>query len=249
MEVHAHSHTERKKWTHYFWEFFMLFLAVTLGFLVENRRDHFMEHIKEKEYAHLLYDDLKKDTAWLFRVTTIKRWKENKIDSLLYFLTLPDLQKNATSIYYYSSFLNLDNSFTPNDATIQQLRNSGSLRYFSNLGLYNAITSYYNDCSFYQQKENERKTFFPLEIRTALFNANDYSSLSMPTPSIMDVVQYPKKEMYLISADRPTINKFIHYINDVKLENKMSILFLDSFIKDELNRLIITLKKEYDLGK
>jgi len=22
MEVHAHSHTERKKWAHYFWEFF-----------------------------------------------------------------------------------------------------------------------------------------------------------------------------------------------------------------------------------
>ena len=28
MEVHAHSHTPRKKWTHYFCEFLMLFLAV-----------------------------------------------------------------------------------------------------------------------------------------------------------------------------------------------------------------------------
>ena len=28
MEVHAHSHTPGKKWTHYFWEFLMLFLAV-----------------------------------------------------------------------------------------------------------------------------------------------------------------------------------------------------------------------------
>jgi hypothetical protein len=25
MEVHHHSHTARKKWTHYFWEFIMLF--------------------------------------------------------------------------------------------------------------------------------------------------------------------------------------------------------------------------------
>jgi hypothetical protein len=24
MEVHAHSHTARKKWTHYFWEFLIL---------------------------------------------------------------------------------------------------------------------------------------------------------------------------------------------------------------------------------
>jgi len=56
MEVHAHSHTSRKKWTHYFWEFFMLFLAVTLGFLVENQREHYIEHKREKEYARLLYD-------------------------------------------------------------------------------------------------------------------------------------------------------------------------------------------------
>ena len=25
MEVHHHAHTDRKKWTHYFWEFLMLF--------------------------------------------------------------------------------------------------------------------------------------------------------------------------------------------------------------------------------
>ena len=36
MEVHSHTHTPRKKWTHYFFEFLMLFLAVTLGFLVKT---------------------------------------------------------------------------------------------------------------------------------------------------------------------------------------------------------------------
>ena len=35
MEVHHHSHTSRKKWMHYFWEFLMLFLAVFCGFLAE----------------------------------------------------------------------------------------------------------------------------------------------------------------------------------------------------------------------
>ena len=38
MEVHAHTHTARKKWTHYFWEFLMLFLAVFSGFLAEKKR-------------------------------------------------------------------------------------------------------------------------------------------------------------------------------------------------------------------
>jgi hypothetical protein len=48
MEVHAHTHTARKKWTHYLWEFLMLFLAVFCGFLAENQREHFVEHQREK---------------------------------------------------------------------------------------------------------------------------------------------------------------------------------------------------------
>jgi hypothetical protein len=57
MEVHHHAHTSdpglhrgRKKWTHYFWEFFMLFMAVTLGFFVENQREHYVGYIREKQY-------------------------------------------------------------------------------------------------------------------------------------------------------------------------------------------------------
>ena len=56
MEVHTHTHTPRKKWTHYFWEFFMLFLAVTLGFFVENQREHLVEHRREKQYIRSMID-------------------------------------------------------------------------------------------------------------------------------------------------------------------------------------------------
>ena len=38
MEVHRHTHTARKKWAHYFWEFLMLLLAASLDFFVENLR-------------------------------------------------------------------------------------------------------------------------------------------------------------------------------------------------------------------
>ena len=61
MEVHHHSHTERKKWTHYLWEFLMLFFAVTLGFFVENQREHFIEHKREKQFITTMVEDLKSD--------------------------------------------------------------------------------------------------------------------------------------------------------------------------------------------
>jgi len=65
MEVHSHTHTERKKWTHYFWEFLMLFLAVFCGFLAENQREHMIEHNREKQYIKSLLGDLSADTTMI----------------------------------------------------------------------------------------------------------------------------------------------------------------------------------------
>jgi hypothetical protein len=50
MEVHTHSHTAPKKWTHYLWEFLMLFLAVFCGFLAENIREQSVERHRENQF-------------------------------------------------------------------------------------------------------------------------------------------------------------------------------------------------------
>ena len=65
MEVHHHSHKSGKKWTHYFWEFLMLFLAVFCGFLAENQREHYIEHQREKQFVNSFINDLEADTARL----------------------------------------------------------------------------------------------------------------------------------------------------------------------------------------
>ena len=62
MEVHHHAHTARKKWTHYFWEFIMLFLAVFCGFLAENQREHMIENHRVKE-SMKQFENLKYDTV------------------------------------------------------------------------------------------------------------------------------------------------------------------------------------------
>ena len=68
MEVHHHSHTDpahggtsRKKFTHYLWEFLMLFLAVFCGFLAENQREHLIEHQREQQYMRSMVKDLEQD--------------------------------------------------------------------------------------------------------------------------------------------------------------------------------------------
>src|ERR1044072_4793005 len=76
MEVHAHSHTARKKWTHYLFEFLMLFLAVFCGFLAEYQLEHMIEHQREKVYIRSMIEDLAKDTANF--TVVINNFKDNE---------------------------------------------------------------------------------------------------------------------------------------------------------------------------
>src|SRR4026207_2095684 len=102
MEVHHHSHTPRKKWNHYFWEFLMMFLAVTLGFLVENQREHYIEHLRARQYARALIEDLKKDTAAFNTLRNDYNRNIQKVDS---FRNILKSQPLATipggTLYYY----------------------------------------------------------------------------------------------------------------------------------------------------
>ena len=225
----------------------MLFLAVFCGFLAENFREHYVEHQRERTFAHLLYDDLKKDSAFLNSIIMIKQRRNQKLDSLIYFLSVPDAEKQATAIYYYSAFLNADIPFTANDATIQQLRSSGSLRYFKDPKLYNAITLYYADCNFYLERENEKRSIVPGELHASLFDENDYASVTTITFYIRDAVQWPKKEMHLLSADKKLVNQFLYYVNNNKKANELSIMLLKTLLKNEQDQLIVTLKNKFSL--
>ena len=51
MEVHHHPdlHHKPKKWKEYFFEFLMIFLAVTMGFFAESIREHFGDREKENQ--------------------------------------------------------------------------------------------------------------------------------------------------------------------------------------------------------
>src|SRR5215204_5638724 len=90
MEVHAHTQTSRKKWTHYLWEFVMLFLAVFCGFLAENFREHQIEHQREKQYMRSLVADLENDVLNLTSGFSLKQERISAIDSVfLYFENSP----------------------------------------------------------------------------------------------------------------------------------------------------------------
>ena len=144
MEVHHHSHTERKKWTHYLWEFVMLFLAVTLGFFVENQRERYIEHHREEQFIQSLYNDIKADTANINKIIQARTAKERSIDSFSYMMNSPQQRMFIKQIYFYAIYAGrtLPYRFVPNDGTIQQLKNSGSFRLIRKRVVVDSISKY-----------------------------------------------------------------------------------------------------------
>ena len=144
MEVHHHGHVHhQKKWKEYVFQFLMLFLAITLGFFVENQREHFIEHKRAKEYARMLIDDLTFDIGELNRADRVL----NKIiiagDSLAGLLSSNEINKiPGGKLYYYEYWSGWRWKVISRDATLQQLKNSGSMRYMGNTSLIRKIMDY-----------------------------------------------------------------------------------------------------------
>src|SRR5204863_2932972 len=102
MEVHSHTHTARKKWTHYLWEFLMLFLAVFCGFLAEYQLEHVIENQREEKYVQSLIQDLKTDTTNLHIYINLRKEKRIMMDSLLILLSTGKCKQFGNETYFFA---------------------------------------------------------------------------------------------------------------------------------------------------
>lgn len=144
MEVHHHGHVHhQKKWKEYIFQFFMLFLAVFCGFLAEYQLEHVIEHNREKEYIVSLVEDLKLDTASLNNRIQFTRNVSSSIDSLLFYLYHPEIEKHTNKIYYgIRGILAKGIPFNNHDRTVTQLKNAGGLRLIRNKSVSDSIIIY-----------------------------------------------------------------------------------------------------------
>jgi hypothetical protein len=150
MEVHSHSHhaTHKKTWTSYLLEFFMLFLAVFLGFVAENIREHQVEKNRELEYIKSLDTDLSDDVKSLNTMISFEHDAIAKLDTLMYLLNDPVIAKqNGDQLYYVARIGPRAYPFVNNSRTFEQLKNSGSFRLIRNAAASNEIMDYYNQFS------------------------------------------------------------------------------------------------------
>ncbi|MGN6602928.1 MAG: hypothetical protein ACTHK8_10790 [Ginsengibacter sp.] len=100
MEVHHHPHVEKKGVKEYFFEFLMIFLAVTLGFFAESFREYLNNRSKENEYMASLVEDLKSDTAFLnLSIHTLIPYHLKWMDSTRSLLQMPEHNGKDRMVY------------------------------------------------------------------------------------------------------------------------------------------------------
>ena len=155
MEVHAHTHTARKKWTHYFWEFLMLFLAVFCGFLAEYQLEHKIEKDREKQFIHSLVADLQDDVKKLDAIVQTERSGLALLDTLMQLVNRPELAKqNGGQLYFSARVGPRSIPFANNSRTFDQLKYSGGFRLIQNGETSNKIMGYYNQLSLIRLLED-----------------------------------------------------------------------------------------------
>jgi hypothetical protein len=132
MEVHHHPEVEKKGFKEYLLEGLMIFLAVMMGFFAETLRENISESSHAKELAKSLYKEVYADSVAMQAKLKLRFKKEEQMAYFRQYVSdssLTNLSPGFYPAFEWSYVLTTSNLFEPNDGILNQLRNSGSLRY------------------------------------------------------------------------------------------------------------------------
>ena len=244
MEVHHHAHTPRKKWTHYFWEFLMLFLAVFCGFLAEYQLEHKIESDRGKQYITSMYEDLKMDTAALNSIIQNRTRRNEIFDSIFFLMDSPG--DRLADLYFYARHVTRTAPilFFNNDRTIQQLKYSGGLRLITNKRVSDSIMIYDKQIRLVLERQeseiaNVRECLpyyykiFDGRVFVKMMDANNVISRLLSS--------HP-----LLKFSEEDVNAFLGYCQTLKANNIGNIAHT-KILKEKAIELIEIIKDEYRL--
>jgi hypothetical protein len=177
MEVHHHPKVEKKNFKEYFLEFLMIFLAVTLGFIAENIRENISENSQAKELAKSLYKETYSDSINIHEKILGRLEKEDYIKYFVDYVRDSDLVNLSPNFYpaFTSTFIStLTIIFQPKDGILNQLTNSGALRYFKSTQLQQEIGNISVDIANLRKGNDEEETFRESKMRAFIIDHYDY---------------------------------------------------------------------------
>ena len=234
----------------------MLFLAVTLGFFVENLREQYIERHRVHQFARTLVDDLAADTVMIrYHVNRMKKFI-SLTDSLSAYLKNRKLEQIRNFDLFILSTVDRYPPYIWNRATIEQIKNSGSLRYFPQkiirkIAFYDAYTYHMDD----DYKSDEEMFIRASALRNQLIDMDYPSDFWMGLRNNMDSVLKTgyyneinlNDTLRLITTDLKPIRVFLNE----KMNMRKHLIIrsdeeLEALIKTA-HELIVDVKEEYHI--
>lgn len=245
---------DKKKLKEYVFQGIMIFLAVMLGFISDNIRENISENNQAKEFASSMILDLKSDTTELRDYINYMSYAADNIDTLMNILSIknPD-EVLSGELYWYGLWGGAHFPFIPNDATYQQMKNSGMLRYFKNSTLSKEVATYDQLCRKTMiDEETDRSLFVEVRIaRSHIFEFKFNNEANMIYQENKKIFSQQKINNFimtnppLLTKDKVLFNQYLELVRSRKLRSFASNA---KILLKHASVLIGELKKTYDLN-
>lgn len=254
MEVHKHPHhvMHKKKWNEYLLEFFMIFFAVFLGFIAETIREHSSENSRAKDFALSMINDLEEDTAQLRSYNKYFTSASDNVDTLMQLLSANNPENIPSGkLYWFGLWGGAHRDFVPNDATFEQMKSSGSLRFFKKT-VANNVANYNRFCRLILENDEKEQGIY-VEVRKSRaqifdFRYNDIANDIAQEGKIADnhsrIDSFMKTNPPLLSVDKTLFNQYIELVRSRFLRSRIT---LSDSLLNSATVLIKELKNTYNL--
>ena len=226
----------------------MIFLAVSMGFIAENIREHISDGEKEMEYMKSLVSDLQDDKVVLLKHLALYEQRFIKYDSLTDLLNEPIVKERNNTYYFLGRLATKDEVFPNNTRTLEQLKSTGAFRIIKKPKIVNSILEYYSIVPSIRQFEEieVQGTNEFRKLAVEIFNGTVFNQIT-DTADAANVLR-PSNFPALKTTDPKNLtalSTWMHYIKNTRFgiyQNKKKLL-----IKGETLSLLI--QKEYHLEK
>lgn len=247
MEVHHHPHVEKKTFKEYLLEGLMIFVAVTMGFIAENIRESIENHETEKRSIEIVLNNLRSDTTRLSASIEKNKKKIEVLDKVSSYnvshpLSKDSIQQLISLIYQCGPFYD----FISNDAAIEQMKSSGSIRLIHKKGVLDSILhyEYINKLISNNQAACQQWNYDAHINHTKL----DKSVLGFAVSSASDLSSMSAGNLYLKQQKALALQCFEEFAVVRYILSTETVPLLEQQLNNG-SRLIHLLEKEYDLEK
>jgi hypothetical protein len=199
----------------------MLFLAISLGFFVENYREDLSEQKREIDFVNSFKNDLTNDIKDLDVLILRRKQREIQIDSIYFIFNNKKFNEFSNDLYYYARYLPRPSRFFANNSSIEQLKNSGSLTLIKNQKVIDTLLDYDDNFIFidYIREREEylvRRVFDQINV---IFDPYVFDNMT-----VYDIeFTKPKGKVDLNFSDIKTNKIFLSNLQYLKTVNKAQL--------------------------